>query len=339
MTSKLFEWQGASFDREHAATTLAVRQHSRTEPDRYSCEDGGDGGNNVTDNGGGKVEAGARAIAAGTEASVVFVAGTSDHLAQFHGIACQSSGVELEVSVRYIDDAVLHRHAAHSVKEIVAPGRAAPSIAAMAVAAATAVNTAITRSQQQHPQLRLLHETISPSSASALVPPRRMVFAVRVRGIAQSMGGAVQWSDITMAALQRHIRLGTISLWISTLGGAYSALGDHSPLHAAEAELLAIKQYRVAIALGDPSLAGRCKLFVAWSYSQRGAYAAAEMAIASLERETIHRGSDEKLLHMCAAARIKMTHLRDVAHPKAAAAAQQHPHPHPHPHQHRKITY
>jgi hypothetical protein len=106
-------------------------------------------------------------------------------------------------------------------------------------------------------------------------------------------------------------RLSEISLWISTLGGAYSALGDASLERAAEAERLAIRQYRVARALGDPGLAARCQLFVAWSWMQRGDYGNAEAAFDALMADTrSSRPQDEKFLQMCASAKHKLAWLR-----------------------------
>ncbi|KAL5016910.1 hypothetical protein ScPMuIL_006499 [Solemya velum] len=57
---------------------------------------------------------------------------------------------------------------------------------------------------------------------------------------------------------------------MSTLGGAYSALGNYFQEYAKEAGRISLKQMKIAMEIGDPSLAARCKVFLAQSFMQCG---------------------------------------------------------------------
>ncbi|KAJ8312260.1 hypothetical protein KUTeg_009633 [Tegillarca granosa] len=67
--------------------------------------------------------------------------------------------------------------------------------------------------------------------------------------------------------------------WLSTLGGAYSALGDYFQFHAEEAGKISYKQLRIAIEMGDPVVASQCRLFFAQSLMQRGFYKQSKVII------------------------------------------------------------
>ncbi|PSN31555.1 hypothetical protein C0J52_24999 [Blattella germanica] len=64
--------------------------------------------------------------------------------------------------------------------------------------------------------------------------------------------------------------LDTAMSWLSTLGGAFSALGEEF-LHCAEiAGRISVQQFSLALRLGDPFTVSRCKLYFALSLVQRG---------------------------------------------------------------------
>ncbi|XP_046554567.1 uncharacterized protein LOC124263882 [Haliotis rubra] len=54
--------------------------------------------------------------------------------------------------------------------------------------------------------------------------------------------------------------------WLSTLGGGYSALGDYYRVHAVTAGEVSLKQFHIAMELGDPIMAAKCRLF--WAQSR-----------------------------------------------------------------------
>lgn len=108
--------------------------------------------------------------------------------------------------------------------------------------------------------------------------------SVRLYGFvapAAALAPAVAWSRRLLPLVSQLLLFRQTSLWISTLGGAYSALassgvdaGRAVPLNqcqaAQRAESLAWQQCRLALAIGDKSLVARCIVFVAISAMQQG---------------------------------------------------------------------
>ncbi|OTF69840.1 hypothetical protein BLA29_003034 [Euroglyphus maynei] len=58
--------------------------------------------------------------------------------------------------------------------------------------------------------------------------------------------------------------------WLSTLGGAYSSLGDRNPRFAHEAETISWKQMQLSLIFGDPNLICRCLIYLSHSWCQQG---------------------------------------------------------------------
>ncbi|XP_014290269.1 uncharacterized protein F58A4.6 [Halyomorpha halys] len=67
--------------------------------------------------------------------------------------------------------------------------------------------------------------------------------------------------------------------WLSTLGGAFSALGDSIENCATIAGKISVRQLQIAIRLGDPYLAARCKLYMALSLIQKHRFKLAKTII------------------------------------------------------------
>jgi hypothetical protein len=94
-----------------------------------------------------------------------------------------------------------------------------------------------------------------------------------------SLDAAVAWSRRIAALLQQRVDYDRASAWISTLGGAYSALGSSGPTAivtvkqaARKAEELAVEQMRLAVAQGNRGMVARCLLHVALSAMQQGTF-------------------------------------------------------------------
>lgn len=102
--------------------------------------------------------------------------------------------------------------------------------------------------------------------------------------------------------------------WFSTLGGAYSSLGDHFLSFAEQAGKIAMKQLKIANEEGDPILASKAKLFFAQSLMQRG-YVIESGRI--IKAQTIFAKRmivpDSKLLTMCRALRKRWKYIRSNA--------------------------
>lgn len=102
--------------------------------------------------------------------------------------------------------------------------------------------------------------------------------------------------------------------WFSTLGGAYSSLGDHFSSFAEQAGKIAMKQLKIANEEGDPILACKAKLFFAQSLMQRGYIIESGRIIKAqtifAKRMTV---PDSKLLTMCRALRKRWKYIRSNA--------------------------
>ena len=108
---------------------------------------------------------------------------------------------------------------------------------------------------------------------AALQPsPRPVRVLLRVHQMPKTLGFRQDcvWSSRLQSCLARVVQLRGISAWVSTLGGAFSALGDIRPAHAQRAKVLACQHYHIARRLGDSGLAERCLFFVALATLQQG---------------------------------------------------------------------
>ena len=77
-------------------------------------------------------------------------------------------------------------------------------------------------------------------------------------------------SHLTSSVLWRYIEQDDALHWLSTLGGAFSNLGEKKPEFALKAGRNARKQLVVGLSSGDISLVARCQLFIAHSLIQLG---------------------------------------------------------------------
>lgn len=134
---------------------------------------------------------------------------------------------------------------------------------------------------------------------------RWMALRLVARSGRSALGPARTWGLRLARMLHRDRELRALSLWISTLGGAYSALGDNNLMFAEEAEALANRQRRVALALDDPGLARTCEIFVAFAAIQQKDFVrAARIIEASGTIATAY--NDAALGRMCVSAAEKL---------------------------------
>lgn len=88
--------------------------------------------------------------------------------------------------------------------------------------------------------------------------------------------------------------------WLSTLGGAFSALGDYFSNCAVMAGKISFHQLKLAMRLGDPTVASRCRLYFSLSLIQRGYFKVAKKII---QKEYVAAKSavviDTRLIKMC----------------------------------------
>lgn len=67
--------------------------------------------------------------------------------------------------------------------------------------------------------------------------------------------------------------------WLSTLGGAFSALGDYFEDRADIAGKISIHQIKLSLRIGDPNLIARCRLYFSISLIQQKKFKLAQHII------------------------------------------------------------
>lgn len=78
-----------------------------------------------------------------------------------------------------------------------------------------------------------------------------------------------QWCIRMNRCAQERQHLDTSMSWLSTLGGACSALGDYNPRFALRAGAISLEQLEIAMRFGDPGIISRCRLYAAISFIQQ----------------------------------------------------------------------
>ncbi|VDK22083.1 unnamed protein product [Anisakis simplex] len=78
-----------------------------------------------------------------------------------------------------------------------------------------------------------------------------------------------RWDERISSIVYRAVQM-ECHLWIlSTLGGAFSAMGDYYSNFAETAGRISVRQLRLAYEYGDPVLISRCKLYIALYLTQK----------------------------------------------------------------------
>uniref|UniRef100_A0A8D8JUY0 Uncharacterized protein F58A4.6 n=1 Tax=Culex pipiens TaxID=7175 RepID=A0A8D8JUY0_CULPI len=109
-----------------------------------------------------------------------------------------------------------------------------------------------------------------------------------------------EWGERANRILWERIELDEMMSWLSTLGGAFSALGDYKLACADVAGKISLQQMRFALRLGEPSLIARCRLYMAISLIQKYQFGAAKRIVQQIYRaEKRQYEPDTRLLKMC----------------------------------------
>ncbi|XP_031833906.1 uncharacterized protein LOC116427558 [Nomia melanderi] len=107
-----------------------------------------------------------------------------------------------------------------------------------------------------------------------------------------------KWNDrITQMVLERR-EVDHAMSWLSTLGGAFSALGEEFQHCAEIAGKISVKQLELAMRLGDPHLVARCKLYAALSLIQQGQLRIPKIIVRNIYKFSINQ-NDVRLQNMC----------------------------------------
>ncbi|KAG8238023.1 hypothetical protein J437_LFUL014991 [Ladona fulva] len=98
------------------------------------------------------------------------------------------------------------------------------------------------------------------------------------------------------------LELNAAMSWLSTLGGAFSALGDEKLACAGIAGRISVHQFKIALRLGDLHTVSRCRLYLALSLMQRGKLKSAKNIIYNeytKAKQMPEAAIDVRLLRMC----------------------------------------
>ncbi|XP_017764224.1 PREDICTED: uncharacterized protein F58A4.6 [Eufriesea mexicana] len=107
-----------------------------------------------------------------------------------------------------------------------------------------------------------------------------------------------KWNErITQMVMERR-EVDHIMSWLSTLGGAFSALGEEFQHCAEMAGKISIKQFELALRLRDPLLVARCKLYTALSLIQQGQLKMPIKIVRCIYKLSISQ-NDIRLQNMC----------------------------------------
>ncbi|XP_040566592.1 uncharacterized protein F58A4.6 isoform X2 [Lepeophtheirus salmonis] len=87
---------------------------------------------------------------------------------------------------------------------------------------------------------------------------------------------------LTAGVLHRAIDMEHALYWLSSLGGAFSNLGEHSSNWAVRAGENALQQMKLVSLLEDPSLVSKCQLYLALSLIQRNELCKARQILLSV---------------------------------------------------------
>lgn len=107
-----------------------------------------------------------------------------------------------------------------------------------------------------------------------------------------------RWNErITLMALERR-EVDHAMSWLSTLGGAFSALGEEFQYCAEMAGKISVKQFELALRLGDPLLVARCNLYAALSLIQQGQFKMPKKIVRRIYKFAVVQ-KDVRLQNMC----------------------------------------
>ncbi|KRT82753.1 hypothetical protein AMK59_4222, partial [Oryctes borbonicus] len=109
-----------------------------------------------------------------------------------------------------------------------------------------------------------------------------------------------KWNERINYLVREKCELEHALSWLSTLGGAFSALGDYFDNFALVAGKISYHQLILAIRMGDPTIASRCKLYFSLSLIQRHKFKLARRIIQTEYNEAKDAVIvDSRLVKMC----------------------------------------
>ncbi|KOC69301.1 Uncharacterized protein F58A4.6 [Habropoda laboriosa] len=107
-----------------------------------------------------------------------------------------------------------------------------------------------------------------------------------------------KWNERIIKIVMERREADHAMSWLSTLGGAFSALGEEFYHCAEKAGQISVKQFQLALCLGDPLLVARCKLYAALSLIQQDQFKIPRKIIRNIYKFSIDH-NDIRLQNMC----------------------------------------
>lgn len=137
------------------------------------------------------------------------------------------------------------------------------------------------------------------------------------------------WNHRICEMVREKSEVDHILSWLSTLGGAYSALGDYFQECAEIAAKISMNQFKLALRIGDPQIAARCRLYLALSLIQRKLFRQAKKIIYREYRQAVSDiVIDIRLLRMCKGiwAKLQYEHFLHVQEKQKSQASSERNH-------------
>ncbi|KAK0089261.1 hypothetical protein PV325_008201 [Microctonus aethiopoides] len=107
-----------------------------------------------------------------------------------------------------------------------------------------------------------------------------------------------RWSEkMNLMAMERR-EIDYAMSWLSTLGGAFSAMGEQFDYCAKIAGDISIKQFKLALRLGDPLLVARCQLYASLSLIQQEKFEIPRKLIPKIFKYA-NKSENKQLARMC----------------------------------------
>nr|XP_012232880.1 PREDICTED: uncharacterized protein F58A4.6 isoform X2 [Linepithema humile] len=116
-----------------------------------------------------------------------------------------------------------------------------------------------------------------------------------------------KWSERLMQMVLERQEADHAMSWLSTLGGAFSALGEEFEHCAKMAGKISVRQFELALRLDNPLLVARCRLYSALSLIQRGCFTTPQHMIRRIYKFAL-REKDVRLQNMCQGVWAKLQH-------------------------------
>lgn len=155
--------------------------------------------------------------------------------------------------------------------------------------------------------------------ANVTSPVLRQHLQVRVR-LAEPVHHImdVGWNNRLQILIEERCELDYMMAWLSTLGGAYSALGDNFQHCAETAGKISGQQLKIALKLGDPITASKCMVYYAISLVQRGYWQQTAHLIRQQYRyakSLPENVRDVRLINMCKGVWAKLQYVHSQRRP------------------------